>query len=321
MNANAILVSTALVTLSACSGSSSTVTGSDDGGTGGDGSSVTSAMATSDAASAYCAKAAACAPAYVTLAYGTTAECEQRLSASLVPGLSANGSTETAAQVESCATAIASASCSDLLSRTLPAICTPTPGTLADGTACAEDSQCSGGRCHIAAGTVCGTCGEPSGAGTACSQDDDCANGMKCGTANACVAYGAMGATCDATHPCNPVYGCVAGMCGAPGAVNAPCTTSDACDQLNGIFCDGTKCTSVAFAPAAAACGLVSGALTVCQGPGSFCQGEMAPTYRGTCVAGAADGATCDATNGPMCTAPATCVNGRCEVPDPTMCH
>jgi hypothetical protein len=46
-----------------------------------------------------------------------------------------------------------------------------------------------------------------------------------------------------------------------------------------------------------------------------------APTYEGTCVAAAADGAACDPTNGPMCTDPAVCVNSVCEVPDPTMCH
>jgi hypothetical protein len=278
-------------------------------------------MAASDAAAAFCARAAACAPAYVTIGYGTTTECEQRLAESLLPGITANGSNEPASQVEACATALATASCADLLDRNLPAICTPMPGSLADGTACAEDSQCTGGRCHIAAGTVCGTCGEPSGAGTACSQDDDCVDGMKCGTTNTCVAYGAMGATCDATHPCSSVYGCVGGTCAAPGAENAPCTTSDACDQLHGIFCDGTRCTSVGFAPAGAACGLVSGVLTACEGPGSFCQGETAPSYQGTCVAAAADGAACDATNGPMCTTPAVCVNAKCEVPDPTMCQ
>jgi hypothetical protein len=278
-------------------------------------------MAVSDASAAYCARAAACAPAYVTLAYGTTTECAERLAASLLPGLTASGSNETAEQVEACATALSSASCADLLGRNLPSVCTPTPGTLADGTACAEDSQCVGGRCHIAAGTVCGTCGEPSAAGTACSQDDDCADGMQCASNARCVVDGAMGAACDATHPCNAVYGCIAGVCTTPGAANAPCTTSDECDELHGIFCDGTRCTAVAFAPTSAACGLVSGVLTTCEGPGAFCQGETAPSYQGTCIAAAADGATCDATNGPTCTDPAVCVNGTCELPDPTMCH
>jgi len=328
MNAHSIIVSTALVALLACSGNSATVVGSDDGGGatsegGADGGSgVTNAMAASDAANAYCARAASCAPAYVTIAYGTTDECVQRLGASLLQGITANGSNETPSIVEECTTAITNASCSDLLGRNLPAVCTPPAGSLADGTACAEDSQCSGGRCHIAAGTVCGTCGEPSNAGTACSQDDDCANGMKCSAANStCQPYGAMGAACDADRVCNPTYACVNGTCGAPGVANTPCTTSDECDELHGIFCDGTKCTSVGFAPAAGACGLVSGVLTLCEGPAGDCQGVAAPTYRGTCVAAAADGAACDATNGPMCTAPAVCVNSVCELPDPTMCH
>jgi len=40
----------------------------------------------------------------------------------------------------------------------------------------------------------------------------------------------------------------------------------------------------------------------------------------GKCVAAAADGAACDATNGPPCMADAVCAGSKCVVPDPAAC-
>jgi hypothetical protein len=65
----------------------------------------------------------------------------------------------------------------------------------------------------------------------------------------------------------------------------------------------------------------VSQGLVLCAGPGSQCVGLASPTYQGTCAPPAADGAACDATNGPLCKPGAVCVGGTCAVPDPAQCH
>jgi hypothetical protein len=283
---------------------------------------------------AYCARAQACAPAYVQLQWGDVATCSSKLGAELAGTLAATGTGDTPSQLESCVQALPGISCDDLLGRNVPAPCRAVAGSLANGAACGDDSQCSGGHCKIASGQTCGVCTTFAAAGSSCTVDGDCDYGLKClgnaGAPSTCTAFVASGAMCDATHPCLPTLVCKGGACATPGAAGVSCNpkVGDTCDNLHGVFCDtqSSTCKAIGFAKAGAACGLVSGTLTLCLSDGgstatAACKGLAAPTYMGTCQAPAADGATCDATNGPFCVSPSVCVNGACKIDDPSGCH
>jgi hypothetical protein len=315
---SALLLSAALV---ACSSSSG---GSADGGT-----TVSAAQAASDGASAFCARAQACAPAYVQLEWGDVATCSTRFGAQLVGTLASTGTSDTPSQIEACAKALPTISCDDLLGNSTPAPCRAMPGSLANGAVCGDDSQCSGGHCKVPSQQTCGVCTTFAAAGASCTLDGDCDNGLTC-FGGTCVTPVASGGACDTTsHPCLPTLACNAGTCGTPGAAGASCdpTATDTCDNLHGVFCDGatSKCVTAAFAQTGAPCGYVSGTLTIClAGPGNAeaeCKGLSATSPTGTCQAPAADGASCNATTGPFCLAPSVCVNGACQLDDPSACH
>ena len=310
-----------------CGGSTSSLAAGDgaaDGGPSeaGAGGGVSAQKAARDAASAYCARAEACAALYVTLAFGDVATCEARLLSPLLASLTAPGTSATAAQLETCAAALPRVTCEDLLGRaTIPA-CQTLPGKLAAGAPCGTDAQCATTHCTVAPDALsCGTCAAQGVAGSGCGVDADCQPGMTC-VGGMCASYGAAGAACSATQPCRASLGCVGGTCGAPRAPGGPCTTSAECDPLHGDFCNPQTlaCQIIAVAQAGGACGLVSGQLTVCVGPSALCKGDNVPPYRGTCLAYAPDGASCDKDAGPLCGYGAVCAGGRCQVPDPSSC-
>lgn len=315
-----------LATIAACSGSNgSDITQGGDasaeggGGTSADGggSGPSQAQAAGDLAHAVCQRFQDCAPAYITIAYGSAAECEKRFTKQFTADLAAPGSNQTTAQVEACVAAAPSISCTDLLGRKTPDVCKPPAGKLADGTACSTDAQCANKRCKVAVGATCGTCGALAPAGQGCGKDDDCADGTKC-VNETCVACGATTAACDATHPCNPTLACVGGTCVAAQAVGASCTTSEECDPLHGIFCDGKKCQALQFASAPSACGGIDGGLQLCTGPAT-CVG-LGAAGKGTCTAAPADDAPCMVDGGATCEAPSVCLNGTCTFPTPSAC-
>ena len=282
------------------------------------GSSVTAAQASTDAAQALCTRVNDCAPAYMNLAFGSVTECETRYAASVGRGIGANGSNLTADQLEACAKALPATTCADVLGRSLPAACHGPAGTLADGAPCADDSQCLNKKCKSSGpNTTCGTCGSPAAAGGACVASDDCADGLACAS-SVCVVFGATGSTCDAAHPCNSTLACVAGKCGPPQAAGAACKDSSECDQLHGIICDGKKCSQLSLVAAPTTCGLINGAYTLCSG-GASCTGIM-QTGMGTCTAAPQDGTACEVDGGAKCEDPAKCVNGKCTAPDPVTC-
>jgi hypothetical protein len=306
--------------LAACGGSTSSVSSSTDGGPGEAG--VTAAQAAADAAMAYCTRAQACAPAYVTFGFGDVATCEARFALELLPFFTATGTSSSPSQTEACAQAIPQMSCADLLARRVAGPCASMPGQLANGAACAGDPQCAGTRCKVAADAVCGTCTAPAAAGAACGVDSDCQPGMTCVNL-VCAKYGDESAACSATQPCRPDLGCVGGTCTTPSPAGTKCQASTECDQIHGVFCNPVTamCEAVAFAATGAPCGLVNSQLTVCTGPGSMCSGSSAPPYRGTCLGFAHDGASCDTDAGPLCDVAAVCVGGTCKLPDPSTCH
>src|ERR1700722_14650824 len=227
--------------------------------------SVSPTQAASDAAAAFCARAQACAPAYVQLEWGDVATCSSRFGAQLTGTLAATGTSDTPSQFEACAQALPGISCDDVLGHGIPAPCRATPGSLANGAACGDDSQCSGGRCNVPVTQTCGVCTTFAMAGASCGTDDDCDYGLQC-AGGSCATPVASGGTCDTTHPCLPTLVCDAGKCATPSAAGASCSsmaTQDTCDNLHGVFCDGTTstCITASFAQAGAPCGYVSGML------------------------------------------------------------
>jgi len=87
MKSRALHLSLVLLTCTAmaCGGSSFGI----DGDAG-----ITADQAATDVANAYCSRAQACAPAYVTVGFGDVATCSTRLMATLLPSFGAAGVTD-----------------------------------------------------------------------------------------------------------------------------------------------------------------------------------------------------------------------------------
>jgi hypothetical protein len=285
---------------------------------------VSPTQACSDLATAICNKLQSCSSIEVQLAYGSVSECITRAQITCPGDITASGSGATTANIEACAQAYTSASCSDLESNTTPSAC-EIPGTLAAGTVCGTDQQCVGpnGYCKIAAGSTCGACATKAAAGGTCTSSNDCQGGLVCG-GTSCVSPGAAGAACSATHPCADPLVCSNTTCSSPAEAGQACqSTADGqtCDTIMGVICNPTTlvCAQIQTASAGSPCGLISGGYTLCSG-GSTCNvdasGEM-----GTCGAVAADGAACGGTSAATCLAPSICVNNTCTTPNPSSCH
>ncbi len=320
-----------LIGLAGCSGATTPAIGGDAGAQdSASDSGVVLAEAAADAANAYCARAQACAPAYITIAYGDLATCVRTFTDDVMRGFAGPGVNATPEWVEGCAAAVPQATCGDLLGHKMIAACKSVPGSLADGAACADDGQCKSTRCRVGANQTCGVCGPHSAAGASCGVTDDCADGLAC-LSGTCVAYGEASATCDATHPCRPDLACTSGVCGRANPVGTTsCSAAKECDLPNGVVCNPTTttCETLTFAGQGAACGLVGGRLVQCIGP-SACVGVSAPKYQGTCSTVAAIGAACDTFAGPTCGPGAVCdcgvgadggCAGRCKTKDPAAC-
>ncbi len=294
----------------ACSSSSGASNGSAD-------------QACTDLANAICQKLNDCTAVFVTNTYGDEATCAMRFKTSCDQTLAANGTGLTPADREKCADAVPGASCEDLVDNNFPGACAAVAGQLANGTACADSSQCQSTYCNLGADGTCGACAATRvSAGGSCQRNDDCVNGSPC-TNGKCVTPVGFGGTCDAAHPCQKTLACKAGVCAKPDEAGAPCSTNS-CDTLAGLYCSSGAapvCTALGLPKAGEPCGLVNGALAVCVG-GGHCSLNIG-TGVGTCEAAAADGAACDDTNGPTCLSPAVCgaTSKVCTLPNPANCH
>jgi hypothetical protein len=284
------------------------------------GSSVTPDKACTDAAAQLCTQLQNCAAPLVTTQYGDVATCQARAKLTCLPALMAPMTSANPDKLDQCATATSMLTCNELFTRDTPDICKPLPGKLADGSACGDDGQCTSTYCKKPANEVCGVCGARAAAGGACTLDADCDYKLTCAM-SVCVAPGAVGASCDGGHPCAPPNVCKAALCTAPVGAGMACdpVVKD-CDAAKGLYCDPTTrvCALATFAAAGAPCGYVNGAFVGCAAAG-HCKLATA-SLMGTCLAAAADGAACDITNGPECTAPAQCIGSVCKLPNPAAC-
>lgn len=274
--------------------------------------------------------------------YGDLTTCKARDVLGCEAALGAPGTSATPAFYESCSQAIGGESCGDWFGNAPPAACVPAPGARANGQACSFNAQCASTWCAVPKGAACGACAALPKVGDACDTTADCGRGLLCAPANTCATPVQASGTCDSSRPCAAGLTCVGETKTAPGACMAAGATAGAacdpkhqtaagCDGNLGLACIGTTCAKIQLVGAGAPCGALTDAGTVedvaaCTG-GALCvmpQGSKS----GNCVAPAADGAACDATNGPPCLAPARCVTasdastaGVCTLPSSNACN
>ncbi len=300
----------ALIALGACSGKGGCAHG------GGESLPAGFTEACDAWAARYCARLATCAPTSVEVDYGDVGRCISRNRPACASALVAPGNGRTPESLLRCARSYDAASCDDVVVGRPPEACR-VPGHLPAGAACGDDAQCAGAasHCRLAGDEVCGTCAPLGEAGSDCDSDRDCASGLVCYFT--CMPPVALGEACDGmTRQCPQTLVCFDYVCSASASLGAPCEPrADRCDHDHEMFCDpiARACVHYVAVDPGSACG----AGTVCRG------GSCSPEGTGdksTCVANAKDGAPCDASLGPSCTAPARCVAGFCKMPDAAKC-
>lgn len=292
------------------------------GGDGGGGQpdlgpSLTEDQACTLQAQATCAKLSQCISFSLNVSYGGMATCLVRQKLVCMGRITLSGATIKPVDIASCASAITSQSCDDYDVGNTPAACRHV-GTLANGAACGSSVQCASGYCSNAGS--CGVCMVRVGQGGACSAMTYCDYGLYCsgiGTSRACAKYGTQGASCSVANNllCSPTLACINGTCSPLLATGATCNQArdllyGGCDGYQGVLCAAgtSKCTPLTYVAVGQACP-----------SGSWCNG--ASCFNGTCVAPAADNASCNTTSGPLCLPAATCTGGKCTVLDATTCR
>jgi hypothetical protein len=275
----------------------------------------------------FCNRIAACyGDFFIKTFIGDTATCQSRLGLELKASVRGQGAQVMDAEAQTCKTAVDAAGCNVLLADGIPEC--DFRGTLADGAACANDSQCTSGGCFVDAKTACGKCGARAAEGADCTSAK-CQRGLVCNGANKCAKRIAEGAACDGTTACEVPLSCVSGKCGKGLAKGVACKVGmgeTPCDSATGLYCkppnvttkDGT-CTSFTVVAAGQACGLTVQPVDYATCEKSQCVGASGTT-KGTCQAYLSDGAACDAAKAPDCQFPAKCRSGKCALLDPTVC-
>ena len=219
-------------------------------------------------------------------------------------------------------------------------------GTLADGAACGNSTQCAGGLCdgtqssattevscgkcasYLQVGADCsggtGTCDPTTSAcvqgkcaafvqkGESCAAAP-CASGLTCDLATStCAALPQKGAAC--TGECASPYRCVSGTCADAVQENGACTTSGDCAP--NLTCSNQTCVAPQQAAEGQPCGFVNNQIVGCQ-TGLKCAQESTNAF--TCIAPKPSGASCTVGKG-ECAAFLACVGGTCQLPDYSTC-
>lgn len=279
-------------------------------------------------AGSFCDRVASCyGDFFVKTFIGSTPTCKSRLAIEVKASAKGPGVDIKEFDAAKCKAAVDATSCNTLLADGVKEC--DFRGTLADGAACASDSQCTSGGCFVDAKSACGKCGPRAAEGADCTSSK-CGRGLACSAANKCVKLAAEGGACDANTPCELSLSCLNARCGKGLASGAACKNGmneTPCNGFVGLYCkppkatvaDGT-CTPFTTATANQLCGVTlqpTVDFSFCEN--SQCVGATS-MMRGTCRSFLADGAACDATKQPDCQFPAKCRNGKCATLDPMAC-
>jgi len=285
---------------------------------------VTADQACTNAATALCAKIDSCTALAIATQYGDQPTCVARAKLSCIPNLAAPGTSQTPANLDTCASAVGGISCSALSQNSPPEACKVKPGAVANGGACAQDAQCVSTACIDTGITGCGTCGPRVAIGGACGAKGQgpCDYGSIC-SGGVCKKQASAGEACGTGSDCSFGLICKTNVCATPDAAGATCTPGtgdvDTCDKAKGQFCQPVKkqCAAVKQASINAACGLeTNGDLTVCIG-GAYCKIGAQP-LQGVCTKLVADGGACSDKD--PCQSPAACIASVCKIVDPSSC-
>jgi len=298
-------------------------------GNAGNGAAVTASGACADVFSAYCNKINQCSPSTVTQEFGDVATCINRSSQGC-SRLQLPGSSWTSDKLEACSVAVSLSSCDGLSLAIEGDACKTAPGMLANGSPCADSSQCSGGSCDTSTqitdagfsstSSVCGKCSTrpPSTCGDAgaCTSPQRCQYDSASGTSS-CVTPAPEGAACGTMVPCVSTTTCKNSICVKRAGSGAPCASSSDCDSSMGLTCIAMTCQIPSLVGPGQTCNYPSPRCT----PGSDCISTFADGgTTSVCVAKAPDNGACDDIKGPRCTSPARCLSGVCTVPDYSQC-
>ena len=262
-------------------------------------------------ATAKCSQFVRCAPVAFGRTYKDQADCVTQKTPSYVNELHATSAAVSDAQMSDCVTKLGAASCDDY-STTRTCLFT---GTLATGTACTHDTQCTSGVCFAATDTGCGSCADVAAIGADCSASA-CATGSYCnGNTSKCTAYGDQGATCGPGTFCKAILTCTPGAgntrtCKTPLQVGGDCTfgTGGAC--ADGLDCVNDKCVAETKVAVGAKCGYDASGEHYTDCTDAQCAGLDQNFANGTCTAWPTVGAACDDDN--TCIDDLLCTAGKC---------
>jgi hypothetical protein len=249
-----------------------------------------------------------CSPIFLQMLYGSPAVAQQRMRL-LCRYAELPGSNFPRRPVGPCLAAMRTFPCADYFDGLLPAACLA-PGDYPAGSRCIDGGQCQSGFCDLSAPAGgCGQCARAPQAGEPCAAGQLCGVGLRCTNSRICRARGDLGSTCAGGEPCRETLACLGGSCARKGAPGAACAAQVDCDMPNGVACNPNtrQCISFRLGPS---CGVApDGSAVFCQAAGTCREGQ------GPCDPAAADGESCDPNFGPNCMLPATCLEGRCQLP------
>jgi hypothetical protein len=286
--------------------------------------------------SALCAKIQECAPFFLKAGYGDLAGCIDRSTKACTEQYKSNGSGLNQASILACATALGTATCTDVLANNTPACVFR--GSYADGAVCGDSSQCASGFCSHG-GSLCGVCAAKGAAGAACpsGSNDECQTGLVCSGGKLCAAPAVVGGACDdSTAPCLLGSFCTtAKTCALTVEAGALCPGAFL-DLGKGTICvgkgtatDPQTAAQIGAAGVGQICGLVPadgmpatlcapGSVAACTPTAGSLQVFGIPT-KGICAALTPDGYTCTASS--QCLAAAQCISGTCQIPSGRYCE
>jgi hypothetical protein len=268
--------------------------------------------------------------------------------------LAAPGTSKSITSLNLCAQFLDARACDAASSPDSADPCADAPGSLRDGAVCFSDDQCSSAQCKSGrelpdggpvVPTLCGICAPRLHEGEACSPSDKCDGDMQCVSGQCehlqprelgqpcadpfnpckagglckgfvCVKAGGAGDACAANVDCDPTLACIAQKCAQQPVEGAACDAVGQCTRGLGCDLEAKKCQKPQVVRLAEACNVET---LVCEiGVCVF----GADGVKGTCPILVPDGAECDPANkSAVCDQYASCIDGVCQIYDPTLCR